>query len=225
MLATVLAGRCAATRYPYATIGLVTPAPDHYFSSQPAVASAERQVTLTLPDGSWTLTTDAGVFSHGAVDPGTRFLLEEAPPPPVPGAIADIGCGYGVIAAVWERREPGRRIYAVDVNERALALTRRNTGRSVTAAQPEDVPAEARFAAIYSNPPIKIGKAALHELLSTWLARLLPGGAAYLVVSKHLGADSLARWLTTTGFAVARLGSRRGYRLLSVMASLDSEPL
>jgi 16S rRNA (guanine1207-N2)-methyltransferase len=73
-----------------------------------------------------------------------------------------------------------------------------------------------RFTAIFSNPPIRVGKAALHELLSTWLHRLTPEGRAWLVVHKHLGSDSLAAWLAGEGFAVRRLGSRMGYRLLEV---------
>jgi 16S rRNA (guanine1207-N2)-methyltransferase len=80
------------------------------------------------------------------------------------------------------------------------------------------VPPELRFAAIWSNPPIRIGKEALHDLLGTWLARLTPDGVAILVVQRHLGADSLAEWLRGQGWDVARLRSRMSYRLLEVRA-------
>ncbi|MGE5286841.1 MAG: methyltransferase, partial [Micromonosporaceae bacterium] len=107
------------------------------------------------------------------------------------------------------------------VNQRARALTRRNAaalGRSnVTACAPDEVPEEIRFAAIWSNPPIRIGKAALHELLKSWLARLAPGGAAYVVAHRHLGADSLHRWLEGEGFGVLRETSRGGYRVMRII--------
>jgi 16S rRNA G1207 methylase RsmC len=85
------------------------------------------------------------------------------------------------------------------------------------------VPADLRFAAIWSNPPIRVGKAVLHEMLLTWLPRLADGGTAYLVVQKNLGSDSLQRWLDAElagrfpgQFTVARHASARTFRVLSV---------
>jgi 16S rRNA (guanine1207-N2)-methyltransferase len=72
------------------------------------------------------------------------------------------------------------------------------------------------FDRIVSNPPIRIGKTALHGLLLRWLPRLTPDGTAHLVVQKHLGSDSLARWLTEQGYPTTRLASRAGYRILKV---------
>jgi 16S rRNA G1207 methylase RsmC len=113
-------------------------------------------------------------------------------------------------------------VWAVDVNERALELTRANAAAArtpnVVAALPGEIPAELRFAAIYSNPPVRVGKGPLHELLLQWLPRLAPGGKAYLVVQRNLGADSLATWLAAEGFEVQRLKSKKGYRLMSVGA-------
>ena len=194
---------------------------DHYFSAQPEVDSNRRKVDLALPDLSLSLVTDAGVFSADGVDPGTKLLLLEAPALPASGTFLDLGCGYGPIAVTMARRSPGATVYAVDVNERALELTRLNAktagvGDRVIAAAADDVPADIRFDVIWSNPPIRIGKAALHELLTTWLSRLSPSGVAVLVVQKHLGSDSLAAWLGESGYAVERLRSRGGYRLLEV---------
>ncbi len=73
-----------------------------------------------------------------------------------------------------------------------------------------------QFATIWSNPPIRIGKPALHDLLHTWLARLDADGSASLVVQKHLGADSLQRWLIELGYRCDRVGSKAGFRLLTV---------
>jgi 16S rRNA (guanine1207-N2)-methyltransferase len=195
----------------------------HYFDAAPSVPSQRKQVALALPDLDAVLTTDRGVFSGDRIDPGTKYLLLEAPAPPAEGDLLDLGCGYGPIALTLAHRAPRARVWAVDVNERALDLVRGNAGAlgadNVVAAEPDAVPDNVRFAAIYSNPPVRIGKAALHDLLRRWLSRLAPGGVAYLVVQKHLGSDSLARWMEGEGWAVRRLGSRMAYRLLEVQGA------
>lgn len=192
----------------------------HYFHAQPAVASRPGSVRLDLPDRSMVLETDRGVFSAGHVDPGTKYLLLEAPPPPERGTFVDVGCGYGPIACTLAARRPGATVWAVDVNERAVALCGANAQRlgveNVRTALAADVPADLQVDLIWSNPPIRIGKPALHELLLAWLGRLTPAGSALLVVQKHLGADSLQRWLVEGGWATERIGSRTGYRLLEV---------
>jgi 16S rRNA (guanine1207-N2)-methyltransferase len=206
--------------------------PGQYFEPQPGVASRPRAVRLTLPDLTLDLTTDSGVFSGDAVDAGTKYLLLDAPaPPPGPVDLLDIGCGYGPIAITIARRAPEATVWAVDVNERAAGLCRANAAaagasgvRTLVAGDPATaeaagLPADVRFSAIYANPPIRIGKPALHDLLAGWLGRLAPDGHAYLVVQKHLGSDSLARWLTERGWPTSRLGSRAGYRLLDVRPS------
>ena len=206
-----------------------------YFARDPAVASDEGSTTLSLADLDLRLTTDRGVFSNARIDAGTRLLLQEAPHPDESmGAVLDLGCGYGPIAVTLARRSPEVAVWAVDVNERAVALAARNAadngceihavvvdehGTAVDGT-PADVATlgDLRFDAIWSNPPIRIGKAALHELLSTWLDRLTPDGRAWLVVQKHLGADSLHTWLERRGHTTTRLCSRAGYRILEVHA-------
>jgi 16S rRNA (guanine1207-N2)-methyltransferase len=179
-------------------------------------------VTLSLPDVELALTTDRGVFGGSSVDPGTKFLLLDGPrpDPAEAGDLLDLGCGYGPIALTLATRAPGATVWAVDVNERARALCAANAEAAglanVQVTAPDEVPADVRFAAIWSNPPIRIGKAALHELLLEWLGRLAPGAPAHLVVQKHLGSDSLARWLTEQGHPTTKLRSRAGYRLLDV---------
>ena len=201
---------------------MAEPQPSHYFDETPATASRERTVRLDLPDLSLSLTTDAGVFAADAVDQGTKVLLLEAPAPPAAGHLLDLGCGYGPIALTLATRSPASTVWAVDVNARARDLCRRNAEAAgltnVRVAAPGEVPDDVRFAAVWSNPPIRIGQGPLHELLTTWLARLEPGATAHLVVHKHLGADSLARWLEAEGWPTARLASRRGSRVLTVRA-------
>jgi 16S rRNA (guanine1207-N2)-methyltransferase len=175
---------------------------------------------VILPDVYLELATDAGVFSPGRLDPGTRLLLEESPAPPASGDLLDLGCGYGPVACVLAARAPGAAVWGVDVNERALGLCARNAQAAglanVHCAAPGDAAVPARLDAIWSNPPVRIGKDALHALLAGWLGRLAPAGRAYLVIGRNLGADSLHRWLSGQGWPVTRLAARSGYRLLQV---------
>ncbi len=177
-------------------------------------------VPLKLPSGRIQLETDAGVFARDRVDPGTAALLGEAPAPPDRGALLDLGCGYGPIAISLALRSPHAIVWAVDVNERALALVARNAERlgltNVRAAAAADVPPDVRFAALYSNPPVKVGKAFMRQLVIDWMDRLEPGGRAYLVVKRSMGSDSFASWLGEQAYGVRRLASKRGYRILEV---------
>lgn len=175
-----------------------------------------------LPEGRLIpLLTDRGVFSADQVDPGTRILLAE--PFDLDGAtnLVDVGCGYGPVAiALALRSDADTVVWAVDVNERARDLCRANAEANgvadrVRVVAPDEFPPDLVVDQIWSNPPIRVGKAVLHELLATWLKRLDPEkGTATLVVHKHLGSDSLARWLDQGGWPTQRLTSRAGYRIL-----------
>jgi len=195
---------------------------DHYFSAEPSARSRPLTAHLVLPDLTLDLVTDSGVFAHGRIDRGTELLLRTMPPAP-PGDLLDLGCGYGAIALTLATRAPASTVWAIDVNRRARELCRRNADAAglanVIAAEPGEVPADLRFAAIYSNPPIRLGKEPVRQLLSRWMQRLLPGGHTLLVVQRYLGSDSLAAWLAGQNLAVARLRSRGGYRVLDVQAT------
>ena len=190
----------------------------HYFDEDPDAPSLPRDVELWLPDMSLTLTTDRGVFGYDQIDAGSKLLLLKAPPPPLTGNLLDLGCGVGTIALPLARRAPGATVWAVDVNSRARELCTTNAvANEVTnmrVVAPDDVPDDLTFDCIWSNPPIRVGKKALHEMLLMWLGRLVPGGDAVLVVHKHLGGDSLQRWITEAGFPTSRLASSSGYRIL-----------
>jgi 16S rRNA (guanine1207-N2)-methyltransferase len=192
----------------------------HYFAERPVAAHRPGVLRLDLPQGRFELATDSGVFSPGRLDPGTRLLLEAAPRPPAAGQLLDLGCGYGPLAIALAVSSPGARVWAVDVNRRALELCAANAAAAgatnLTAVGPGDQALPARFELIWSNPPIRIGKQALHQLLGRWLARLAPGAAGYLVVQRNLGSDSLQRWLAGQGWAADRIAARAGYRVLRV---------
>jgi 16S rRNA (guanine1207-N2)-methyltransferase len=191
-----------------------------YFAEHPAARPRPGSVHVVTPDLHLELETDSGVFSPARLDAGTRLLLETAPRPAAEGDLLDLGCGYGPLALVLAARAPGARVWAVDVNTRALDLCARNAERAglanVRCVAPGDPALPGTFDLIWSNPPIRIGKAALHELLSAWLRRLAPEGAAYLVVQRNLGSDSLQRWLAQSGWPTERAAARAGYRVLRV---------
>ncbi len=198
----------------------------HYFSRRPAGPAETVVVPVTLAGREVEVLTAPGVFSGDRIDLGTRVLLRVAPAPPPTGQLLDLGCGWGPLALTLGLLSPGATVWAVDVNERALDLTRRNARRAglrdLRVATPEDVPPDVRFDAIWSNPPIRIGKDALHELLLRWLPRLRPGAQAHLVVQRNLGADSLHAWLASAlegRSTVERAGSAKGYRVLRVTAA------
>lgn len=193
---------------------------EHYFTSEPGAAGEPRAVRFRMDARTFELASDRQVFSAQRLDPGTAVLLREAPWPSGE-RLLDLGCGYGPIACVLATRLPRAQVWAVDVNARALALARANAAElgvadRVHVCTPEQVPGELTFDEIWSNPPIRIGKPALHALLLHWLPRLAPGGAAWLVVAKNLGSDSLQRWLVEQGFDAVRATSSRGYRVLQV---------
>jgi 16S rRNA (guanine1207-N2)-methyltransferase len=194
---------------------------DHYFSGRPQSQEVRQPVTLSVWGRSLTLQSATGVFASGRLDIGTAVLFRETKPPTRPGRYLDLGCGYGVIACALATVAPAAEVWAVDVNERALSLTSDNAAACsvadrVSTALPDDVPPDLAFDEIWSNPPIRVGKAALHELLLRWLPRLAPGGRAVLVVGRHLGADSLQRWIRDSGWRCDRLGSAKGFRVLEV---------
>lgn len=198
--------------------------PDHYFSAEPASPEQLRPMRVLLRGREVTVHGAAGVFSGDRLDLGTRVLLDAVEDPPAAGTLVDVGCGWGPITLAMALASPGATVIGVDVNARALDLTRRNAAdlglANVRTARADDAFAHLPATGvdeIWSNPPVRIGKAALHELLRAWLGVLAPSGRAHLVVQRNLGADSLHRWLAEElGADVERTASAKGFRVLTV---------
>ena len=203
---------------------------EHYFTASPAVEAEERTHRFSIRGVEHTVVTASGVFSADRLDKGTQVLLDHVPDPPETGTFLDLGCGWGPITLALAEAAPGATVLATDVNERSLALTARNAEAAgldnVRTSSAKALLAELREASrpvdlIWSNPPVRIGKEALHELLLTWLPHLSPDGEAWLVILKNLGADSLARWLTDQNWDVSRQASSKGFRVLRVRRRQD----
>lgn len=199
---------------------------EHYFTARPASDGELRHVRVRLAGRDVEVLTAGGTFSPDGVDKGTRVLLAEVPAPPAQGTFLDLGCGWGPIALSLALQSPAATVHAVDVNERALDLCRRNAAAlgcaRVVAGTPQEMDPGTAYDLIWSNPPIRVGKAVLHGMMTTWLPRLAPGGSAYLVVQKNLGGDSLQAWLGRTlpehmgPVSVSRAATAKGFRVLRV---------
>jgi 16S rRNA (guanine1207-N2)-methyltransferase len=192
---------------------------EHYFTADPRTPFTRTPVRARVWGHELRLMSGSGVFAQGRLDIGTAVLFRETDPPSEGTRFLDLGCGYGVIAAALATERPDAEVWAVDVNERALLLARENATalgleHRLHACTPDQVPDDVVFDEIWSNPPIRIGKDALHMLLLTWLPRLADKGRAVLVVGRNLGADSLQRWLVEQGYHTDRRGSAKGFRVL-----------
>lgn len=197
----------------------------HYFSERPSRGSRRDEFTVGIAGTTLTLATDTGVFSQHGLDKGTGVFLDtmmrRTLPIVEPGKVlCDLGCGTGAIALSLAVLYPQCRVLAVDVNDRARQLCRENAQKNnltnVSVISPDEFDVTLQLAMVWSNPPIRIGKEALHELLATWLSRLQPEGVSHLVVGKNLGADSLTDWLNHHGFRAHKLASSKGFRVLEV---------
>ncbi|WP_022868059.1 class I SAM-dependent methyltransferase [Schaalia vaccimaxillae] len=197
-----------------------------YFSDQaPASEDDLRTIFFEVRGHDLQMSVSPKVFSTSKLDLGTRQLLNEAPSLPEEGTFLDLGCGWGPIAVTMGLESPAAKIWAVDVNSRAIDLTKRNANTNglthLTAELSEEALDHARksgttFDVIWSNPPVRIGKAAMHQMLIDWLSLLSNEGVAYLVMQRNLGADSLIAWLNGQGFASSKIASKKGYRIIEV---------
>ena len=140
---------------------------DHYFTAAPASADERRRLRVRLAGRDVEVEVAPGIFSPGGLDKGTAVLLDEAPAPPPTGTFLDLGCGWGPLALTLGLLSPAATVHAVDVNERALDLARRNAAalglEGVHASAADGIPDAVRFDLIWSNPPIRVGKEALHD--------------------------------------------------------------
>jgi len=193
---------------------------EHYFSEQPTGEFKPKKIFTSIAGQRVELFTAGGTFSPDHMDTGTAILLEHADQAPSTGNLLDLGCGWGPIALTLAKKNPEATVWAIDVNERSLELTRMNAEKlglaNIRAVHIDEVAADLKFTGIWSNPPIRVGKEALHEILTKWLVRLEDECEAYLVVSKDLGADTLLKWMQSQfeNLQSERIETAKGFRII-----------
>ncbi|MFM7014184.1 MAG: class I SAM-dependent methyltransferase [Actinomycetota bacterium] len=197
---------------------------EHYFSQEPSSSYHTSEIIINLGGEQLKVQTASGTFSPKELDLGTEVLLDRIDLAPKTGNILDLGCGWGPISIALAKHSPKATIWAVDVNSRSLEMTQKNAAslglENIKTSDPDSFPQEISFTGIWSNPPIRVGKAELHSMLLHWLPKLEKSGCAYLVVQKHLGSDSLIKWLDQNlgeNFEVSRLDSVKTYRIIKVL--------
>lgn len=167
--------------------------PQHYFSEQPTVPSAPRTAKVSVRGLDLEFVTDAGVFSHGAIDRGSKVLVAEVQVRP--GArVLDWGAGYGFLGITLALLYPQGRVTMVEINQRAAALTEQNVARYqlrntevICGPAPEAI-GEQRFDVVVSNPPLHVGRAAVEAVIRDAAQRLTPGGELWVVIPTAKGA-------------------------------------
>lgn len=196
-----------------------------YFDEDPNVESKPVTFIKNICGIDFEFKTDRGVFSKGALDKASVILIKEFDEnyAAVPLSVADVGSGYGPLICFVGKKFDQAKLLAVEPNERARTLCEYNYKKNIGDARlkiiaPEDIDQEKKFDLIISNPPIRVGKKALYELLKEWAKRLSENGQMWLVMSKHLGADSCARYLESDcNLSVERIASKKGFRILKAI--------
>ncbi len=191
---------------------------DHYYTRVPHSESRPVDCEYSYRGVTLSFRTDAGVFSRGEVDTGTRLLLE-ALPEEMNGDILDLGCGWGAIGISIARKWPETRVTMADVNTRALDLSRENAKRNraeVTCVESDGMAAleGQAFDAVVTNPPIRAGKQVIYKMFADAANSLKPGGALYLVIRKQQGAESCVKYLQTLYGLVDKIDKSAGFWVL-----------
>ncbi|SDN59446.1 16S rRNA (guanine1207-N2)-methyltransferase [Fictibacillus solisalsi] len=192
----------------------------HYYSENPDAKSNPKTWTFVLRNRELKFTSDAGVFSKKEVDFGSRLLIEEFVFPEISGDCLDVGCGYGPIGLALAKEDESRQLLMVDVNERALELTRENARKNgisnveVRKSNLFDNVQESGFAAILTNPPIRAGKRVVHQLFEDSYEKLQSNGELWVVIQKKQGAPSAIEKLKAVFDEVETVSKSKGYFII-----------
>ncbi|WP_310551856.1 class I SAM-dependent methyltransferase [Paenibacillus glufosinatiresistens] len=194
----------------------------HYYSQKPDVAHNRRTLEATLRGRRFRFTSDAGVFSKGDIDYGSRALIE-AMEIPADGEILDVGCGYGPIGLTAAHLAPQGKVTMIDINSRAVELARENAAangiRNVQVEESDGLAAvmDRTFDCILTNPPIRAGKAVVHRIFEEAYHQLRPNGSLWVVIQKKQGAPSAAAKIESLFGEVEEIGKDKGYRILKAV--------
>ena len=167
----------------------------HYFTND-YVKSEEKSINVIINDIKLKFIVDNGVFSKTGLDFGTRTLLENINLNEVKGDVLDFGCGYGPIG-IYLKKITNANIDMIDINERALKLANKNATLNNVKVNIfksniyENI--NKKYNIIVTNPPIRVGKKVLYEILFKAKQYLKDNGQLWLVINKNSGAKSLTK--------------------------------
>ncbi|MER3502101.1 MAG: hypothetical protein IMHGJWDQ_000352 [Candidatus Fervidibacter sp.] len=203
---------------------------EHYFSEKPKTPRKVKRIRAVLRGREFIFETDRSVFAKDYVDLGTKRLIEKVELPEK-GEVLDWGCGYGAIGIVIAAIHPQLRVWMVDINERAVALARRNAKlnrvKNVVILKSDgfaSLPSDLRFDLILTNPPIHAGKRVLTQLIRDAYHWLKVGGSFWFVARTQHGAKTLQR-LTEEVFGNAEcVDIHGGYRVIAAVKETKTFP-
>ncbi|MEC2344634.1 class I SAM-dependent methyltransferase [Paenibacillus barengoltzii] len=191
---------------------------DHYYASQPTAAHDRKTWDTVLRGQSYRFVSDAGVFSKGGVDFGSRTLIE-AMDIPHDAEVLDVGCGYGPIGLAAARLAAKGHVTMIDVNSRAVELAKENAAangvNNITVLESDLFSAldDRKFDVVLTNPPIRAGKATVHAIFEGAYERLRSGGSLWVVIQKKQGAPSAKEKLESLFSRVEEVTKDKGYRI------------
>ena len=189
----------------------------HYFTNE-QLPSDIKETTCVVLGNHFKFLTDNGVFSKDGLDFGSRLLLEVIPREEVGGKILDMGCGYGVFGIVLAR-VTSHRVDMVDVNHRALHLSKRNAELNGVSDLVSIFESNCysniseKYSTIITNPPIRAGKKIVYDIVMNARNYLEDGGNLYLVIRKEQGAKSLIVDLEKV-YTVKVLEKKKGFFII-----------
>jgi len=168
----------------------------HYFTNEDNIKNNFKEIKFELKGREYQFITNSGVFSKDGLDFGTKTLLNNLPLEKMHGKILDFGCGYGVIG-IFLALNTDAYIDMVDINLRALKLAKDNSIKNKANVNIYEsniyTNIKNKYNYIVTNPPIRVGKKILYEILFDAKKHLLPKGELWLVINKDQGAKTAVR--------------------------------
>jgi len=170
---------------------------DFYYSEKPASDIREKEFAVTIESKTLQLTSVSGVFSfENRIDKASMLLIESFKPSG--NSLLDIGCGYGAVGLFLKALYPQLVVTMTDINERAVAYTRKNAERNnlwvkILKSDLYNELGDSRFNDIVTNPPVAAGKRTITELIWGAKEHLLPGGAFWLVAFHNKGGSTFKK--------------------------------
>ena len=190
----------------------------HYFVNDDNLKSEIREFKINFLNQDFVFKTDNGVFSKGELDYGTYLLLTTVLNLDIKGKVLDLGCGYGAIGVVISKLK-NTKVTMVDVNKRAVHLSKMNVSDNkcdcLVINSDGYLNVSDKFDYIITNPPIRVGKTKLYELMIDSKNYLNENGVIYLVIRKEHGAKSFIKDMSEY-YNVNVLEKSKGFYIISL---------